>query len=419
MAERQEPRGIDGPAVLQVLPRLDPDGVGCRAVDLARHLRARGWRAFVASAGGRLERELAAAGGTHLRLPLDRTGWLADLGNAARLARAMRQHRMALVQAPLGEVARPAFLAARRAGIGFVAACDSTLPPDGPAGRRLGRILRASARAVVASEHLAEELARSGAVEPARLRVVRPWIDPDEFDPDRVRGYRLAALAERWGIAPGTRLVVLPGRLAEGNGHALLLDAALGLERRDFTLLFLGEAEPGSPYPDTLLRLVRAKGLGERVRFGGRTEDLPAALALADVVALPATQPAPSGWLAAAAQAMGKPVVVTDQGALPESVMPAATGWLVPPGDAAELGRALDLALSLDEEVRRRLAARARAYVIGNFELTAMCERTLDIYREVLRPPAPGSPRAGPRSRPARPASAAAGQAEPEMQRHS
>ena len=57
-------------AVLQLAPRLDRYGIGRDAVDLAHHLRARGWRALVASPGGQLERELAA-GGTHLPLPLD------------------------------------------------------------------------------------------------------------------------------------------------------------------------------------------------------------------------------------------------------------------------------------------------------------------------------------------------------------
>ena len=70
-------------AVLQLAPRLDGDGIGRDAVDMARHLRARGWRALVASPGGAVERELAAAGGTHLPLPLDVDGPRARWRNAA------------------------------------------------------------------------------------------------------------------------------------------------------------------------------------------------------------------------------------------------------------------------------------------------------------------------------------------------
>ena len=48
-------------------------------------------------------------------------------------------------------------------------------------------------------------------------------------------------------------------------------------------------------YGRELLALIRRAGLGERVRFAGDVDDLPAALSLADVVVLPATRPDPSG----------------------------------------------------------------------------------------------------------------------------
>ena len=82
---------------------------------------------------------------------------------------------------------------------------------------------------------------------------------------------------------------------------------------------------------------------------------------------------------------MGKPVIVTDNGALAESVMPAATGWLVPPDDPDELARALDLALSLEEDVRQRLAARARPSSSAS-AAWSRCARDARRVPELLRP---------------------------------
>jgi glycosyltransferase involved in cell wall biosynthesis len=87
-----------------------------------------------------------------------------------------------------------------------------------------------------------------------------------------------------------------------------------------------------------------------------------------------------------AAQAMGKPVIVSNVGALPELVMPAMTGWLVPAGDVAELAWAIERALSLEPEVKDRLAQRARAFVRAGFDLERTAARTLSLYRELLGP---------------------------------
>ena len=71
------------------------------------------------------------------------------------------------------------------------------------------------------------------------------------------------------------------------------------------------------------------------------------------VVVLPYVQATQSA-LVAAAYAFGKPVIVTDTGALAEYVVPGETGWVIPPADADALARALGEALSNPAEARRR-----------------------------------------------------------------
>ncbi len=374
------------PAVLQVLPRLERDELGRNTLDIARHLRAEGWRSLVASAGGALERELAAAGVTHLPLPLDAKGWFAQRANAGRLAAAIRRHGIDLVHARAAGPATSGAAAARRAGAAFVTTFHEPQPPDAAPSPRHQPVMASGSRVIAVSEFAAEMIATVYSVEPARLRVVHRWIDPDEFDPQRVRGHRVLALAERWNIRPIDRVVMMPGAVTRGRGHLLLLQAMARLPRVDCTALLVGGLDARSAYGQELLATIRRAGLGERVRFGGDTDDLAAALSLADVVVLPSTRPDPSGVAAAAAQAMGRPVIVTNQGALAESVLPAATGWLVPPDDPGELARALGLALAMDAEARQRLATRARAFVLAEFGLHPMCARTLAVYRELVQP---------------------------------
>ena len=400
MLRRSEPFGLDRsrPAVLQLLPRLDHDELGRSTLDMARYLRQQGWRAIVASAGGQLERELLATGALHVTLPLHRSGWLALWWQAGRIARLIRQHRIDIVH---GRAPGPAWngaLAARRTGASFMTTFHSLYPvKKSRSSQRFYGIMVAGDRVIAVSDFIAEHIAGNYLVEPERIRTVRRWIDPDEFDPERVRGHRVVKLAERWGIGTGPKVVMVPGSVTKGRGHRLLLRAMARMERKDFIVLFVGNIEPHSSYARELSALLRKTGLADRVRFGGETEDLPAALTLADVVVLPATEPDPSGLGAVAAQAMGKPVIVTDCGALAESVMPASTGWLLPPDDPDELARALDLALAIEEPVRQRLAERARGFVLAEFGMEPMRARTLAIYRELLHPvPSVATVRDGP-----------------------
>ena len=56
--------------VLQIVPALEVGGAERATIDIAAALAARGDRALVASQGGRLEAELASAGGELVRLPV-------------------------------------------------------------------------------------------------------------------------------------------------------------------------------------------------------------------------------------------------------------------------------------------------------------------------------------------------------------
>src|SRR5580704_5386283 len=93
---RQEARP---PAVLQVVPSLDSGGVERGTVEIATALAAAGWTAYVASAGGTMERELARAGIAHIHLPLASKNPLTIRRNVGALARVIREHQIDIVHA--------------------------------------------------------------------------------------------------------------------------------------------------------------------------------------------------------------------------------------------------------------------------------------------------------------------------------
>jgi glycosyltransferase involved in cell wall biosynthesis len=376
------------PGILQVVPHLEEGTVARAVLATARRLVADGWRSCVASAGGPLERELAAQGSAHVRLTVETANPLTLSTNIGKLGKAIREHKVELVHAQSRAAAWSASYAARRAGIAFVTSFETAYQGgDGGLTRRWNAVMAEGARIIASSEYLADHIAQTYGVETSRLRIVRQGVDLDAFDPERMRGHRMTRLAERWHLGVDRKVVMLPGAIVRRRGHLAMLEAMQRLERDDFLLLVCGELEPKDPYARELQVRIKECRLEDRVQFAGGCDDWPAAYALADLVVLPATSEGSDldATPLIEAQAMGKPVIVGNVGSLGEAVLVASTGWLVPPDDPAELAWALDLGLSLEAETRERLAERARAFVMREYGTEQSARRTIAVYRELVR----------------------------------
>ncbi len=154
----------------------------------------------------------------------------------------------------------------------------------------------------------------------------------------------------------GSRVVVFVGRLEAEKGVYDLMEAipAVLKEHREvlFWLVGKGRAE------DDVRAFVKAERLGERVRLLGHLDLVGQALGAAEVFVYPTHHDA-SPLAPVEAMQAGLPVVASRVGGVPE-VVTEDCGLLVPPGDSAALGAALNRLLG-DEELRAGLAAGATA----------------------------------------------------------
>ena len=133
-----------------------------------------------------------------------------------------------------------------------------------------------------------------------------------------------------------------------------------------------------------------ASDTSDVIRMAGPIDDLPAAYAAATVAVSAAVQPEGLQRALLEAQAMARPVIVSDLGAGPEVVLapPAVaddriTGMRFATGDDAALAAALIRLFSMSEAERQAIGARGRAWVIGHFSAEAAAELTLKLYADV------------------------------------
>ncbi len=383
--EAFRPGQSDGPpTVIQLLPAMISGGVERGTVDVAGALVDAGWRSLVVSNGGPMVRELERVGATHIELPIHSKNPLYWRANFDALVDLFHREQVDVVHARSRIPAWLGWRAARRNQLPFVTTFHQRPAASNAIKRFYNSVMVRGDRVIAISHHVADRLLADYGLDEARLRVIPRGVDVDLFDPDRVPAERLVRLVNKWRLPDGVPIVMMPARVTGWKGHGLLLEALAQLETGSFHCLFVGD-DSGHPAAKAALEAqAQAAGLAPYVHFVGRTDDMPAAYKLADVVVSASLDPEPFGRVMIEAQAMGRPIVAADHGGASETVIEGETGWLVPPGDAGALAHGIRVALALDEATRARLAAKAMAHTRTHFSRYQMCARTLAVYTEIL-----------------------------------
>lgn len=170
------------------------------------------------------------------------------------------------------------------------------------------------------------------------------------------------------------------GSLAPIKGVGVLLEALKDVPGHELHVVGGGSEE------DVAALKARAAVLGVagRVRFCGplHGEALWREQTGARYGVIPSVWYEVLGYTAMEMLAVGKPVIGSDIGGIPELVRDGETGLLFPPGDAAALAERMRL-LAGDEALAARLGAAGKALVEKECSPEGYYERVADVYREV------------------------------------
>ena len=387
------PRTLADATVLQIVPALREEPVTRTALNVAFALRQAGARALVAGEDGPLVAELTASGGEWIPLVNATVNPFRLRRSARALERLIASERIDIVHAQSVGGAWIANMAAARIGVWIV----TTLPDVPPVSIMRAYWTTALTRGdwvITPSNFAAGPVLARHNVPRERLTIIPRSIDIAAFDPAAVDAARVEVLCLAWRIPPAARIFLVPGRVAPWNGQLIVPDVArimLDSGLRGFVFVLVGEHRSHRKYARAIAEQARIKGVQALVRLTGHCRDMPAALAAADTVVVPAAEPPVLGRVVAQAQAMGRPVVTSDVGILPEHVaappeMPedVRTGWVVKAGDTKEFASAMIEALALDDDAYRTMAARARHFAEYMFSPHSAAAATHAVYTALL-----------------------------------
>jgi glycosyltransferase involved in cell wall biosynthesis len=381
--------------VLQVIPDLNSGGAERTTLDVARAVVDAGGTALVVSQGGQLVPELEAAGAKHIALPVKSKNPLTLWKNTGRLAQLIEEFKVSLIHARSRAPAWSALWAARRTKIPFVTTYHGTYNQSNFLKSFYNSVMARGDGVIANSNFIADLIKERHSFASERITVIQRGSDLKGLAPENVSALRQQALKDSWGVPSGTPIVLNMARLTAWKGQRVLIEA-MALLRDEGKLnpiaILAGDAQGRDGYAADLKKLIANHGLQGQVRLVGHCADVPAALALAEVAVVASVEPEAFGRAAVEAQAARVPVIVSDLGAVPETVLAPPevqenerTGWRVPPGDTRALADALSCALTQNPEAKKVLTDRAQNHVRQNFSVDTMCSRTLEVYEKVLQ----------------------------------
>ncbi len=384
--------GLSGATILQVIPELSAGGAERTVIEVAAALTQAGAQALVASEGGRMERQLADAGGEFIRMGKLRSKNPLELrANARELATILRDRGVDIVHARSRAPAWSCMWAARQEDVHFVTTYHGIYSSGGRLKNAYNSVMARGDLVIANSNYTADHVRQQHPDHAPHIVTIPRGVDIASFSPEVVSTDRVERVRRNWTLKPGAieTLVVLPARLTSWKGHREAVAAASMLKRRDLPpwhMVFVGDAQGRERYQFQLQELIRSNGLDERISIVGHSDDMPAALTLSDIVIAPSIRAEAFGRVAAEAGAMARPVIGSDLGGQREVIVPGETGLLIQPGHVGALADAIAELLTMSPDARRAMGAAGRTRICETYTTASLQRATLAAYQSLLEP---------------------------------
>jgi glycosyltransferase involved in cell wall biosynthesis len=218
--------------------------------------------------------------------------------------------------------------------------------------------------------------------------VVHNFVDFKQFNPELI-GFELPTILYLGGFAEIKGVFVLLEALrrlrAQGLRLRCRMPGCLGGYRSDgFRERIRGFAS-SIGLKDTAaraLKFIERHQLGSVCELMPYEENVPALLAVSDLLVFPSTQPHFARPVIEAA-AMGKPSVASNLDGVSELVDSGKTGLLVPARDPRALAKAIATLLE-DKNQRQRIGEAAHVFARSRFDSVAQVKKMMNVYNNLL-----------------------------------
>jgi glycosyltransferase involved in cell wall biosynthesis len=227
----------------------------------------------------------------------------------------------------------------------------------------------------IAISHKIKDILVQDGVPRQRIFVVHSGIDPERFT-----AVSMDYLIPEFNLKSNEPVVVNVAHLAGHKGQQYLVRAIpLVLAKIPAARFFIvGEGK----LMNELQALAASLGLNKELIFTGFRQDVGAFYHVADLFVMSSVQEG-LGTAVIDALALGKPVVATNSGGIPEIIRNGETGRLVAPADPTALAEGI-IELLTNPERAKQMARRGQEVVRQDFSVEAMVDKNVEVYQQIL-----------------------------------
>lgn len=168
----------------------------------------------------------------------------------------------------------------------------------------------------------------------------------------------------------------------EGKGQTYLMDAVAKIRTQypNLACLLIGDG-PGRKEQE---KYAETHGVGDIVIFAGYKKNVAKYINAMDIFCLLSCDTEGFGNVNIEAQALAKPVITTNIGGIPETVIDDKTALIINPRDVNALVTALKRLLN-DKDYAANMGAEGKKFVENEFTDRKMVSNLSEIYKEILK----------------------------------
>jgi glycosyltransferase involved in cell wall biosynthesis len=371
--------------LLQVLPALNTGGVERGTIDVAKYIAQIGQISFIASASGRLTKELEGTRVKHFELPLKTKNPIKIISNIFALKHIIDVYQINIVHARSRAPAWSAYFACKLTGAKFVTTFHGTYNFKNPLKKFYNSVMQRGEQVIAISDFIKTHIIKNYHTDKNKINLIHRGVDLDDFTPENISAERVQSIKTQFDIIGNPRpIILMPARITRWKGQHLLLKALVEV-KHEYVCIFAGSYDGVGSYFKELEQFIKKNNLTTKVKFVGNVADLAAAYKVANIVVNASLEPEAFGRIAIEAGAMHKPIVATKLGAALETIIDNKTGFLVTHLNHFEMANAINNLLNSPNSELERIGNLARKNIEENFSLTKMLENNLNVYNKILQ----------------------------------